>query len=82
MWASHLAPGQLDFVVVVAAAVIVVVDLTQARVIREKGLSLEEMPPLSWPIGKSAGHFIGYLLPWEDPDHCGCTTLRRCFSVV
>lgn len=50
----------------------VTVNLTQYRVTWEESLS-EASSRSGWPVGTSLRDCLdyGYLLMWEDPDHCG-----------
>ena len=42
------------------------IDLTQAGVIWEEGISVEKMPPPDHPVSKSVGAFSGLMSDTED----------------
>ena len=45
----------------------ITVSLARARVIWEKGISVEEMLPLDWSVDKSVGAFSLLLIDVEGP---------------
>lgn len=47
------------------------VSLRWARVILEEGPSVEEMPSLVWPVGKSGGVVFSQWFLLEGPTYCG-----------
>lgn len=53
------------------SVLVLCVPLTQTRVAWEEETSAEEWPPPDGHVGMSMGHFLGWLLMFEGPAHCG-----------
>lgn len=59
------------------------VNLAQAKVTWEGGISAQEPPPSDWPMGKPVGHFLDWGLMQEDgvccchPGHVGLGCVRN-----
>lgn len=44
---------------VTTGILVIFYQLTQSRVTWENRMSVKELPPTDWPVGKSIGHFLG-----------------------
>jgi hypothetical protein len=50
--------AEFSLFVVVFVCLVLAFNLTQTGVIWKEGTSIEEFPPLSWPVGKSMDAFF------------------------